>query len=211
MLSVEMLPRKKLEEHFKQYVDDIHSGAMWSVKCYSTFLNLIQEKNFKEVCIYGVGFGTHAEFLLKNTNLKNLRLADRMDGTEPNVFTSAVNNLEPKIPGQQFEEVIGLVDGLLAPYSSRYVWYKKSYNDLSEIIDGSLNCIFIDTYYNPADIEKIYLALIFKIAPGGMLISDGYSNPSEKAAVDAFCKKYSKTLTFYEIPSAGYQLYCINV
>ncbi len=203
-----------VEGHYKNYLIQTTREESWPCQYYGVFLNVIREKKYKNIALCGMGFGTHASYLLLNMDtLSDLRIIDPMNGNQTNVFVDAIKSLIPKTPDDQFVEMTGLISKLLERYNGRYIWYKKMYNEItnSEIPNGSLDAVFVDMYLEYADTLAALNFWFFKITPGGCIMGEGYWDEDVARAVNEFVGKVGKTLEFICKPGTTYKVYCIRM
>lgn len=179
----------KLCDFYKQTVfDNDNYICGWSTIYYGVLSKVINDYDFKKVAEVGIGYGSHAKQMLKNTNLKHLYLIDPIKEYPNDGFCSDIMAREPEIPGNNFNELHNLILNELKPWDHRFTLFRKCSTDITqdEIPDGSLDCVFIDGAH---DFHNVYMDLNFwwkKIRVGGQLLGDDYWMEGVKKAVDIF-------------------------
>jgi hypothetical protein len=118
----------------------------WAVLYYGVLSKVINDNNFKKVAEVGIGYGTHAKYLLKTTNLDRLYLIDPTRYYPNDGFATDIMNCKPEIPNNNFNELCDLIKNELNPWKDRYTWFRVGSLDVTtdQIPDSSLDCVFID-------------------------------------------------------------------
>lgn len=200
-----------LRDFYKETVynnDNYING--WSVIYYGVLSKVINVNNFKRVAEVGIGYGTHAKNMLKNTNLTYLYLVDPIKEYPNDGFCSDIMSKEPEIPGNNFNELHDLILTELQPWNDRFTLFRKCSTSITpdEIPDGSLDCVFIDGAH---DFYNVYMDLNFwwkKLRIGGQLLGDDYCMEDVKKAVDTFFSENNIEYDFlYKTPDSDYKIF----
>jgi hypothetical protein len=203
----------KLRDYYKEIVhlNDTETGG-WAPAYYGVFSKVINENNYKIIAEVGIGCGTHAKQILKNTNIDKLFLIDPMKMYDPNdLFVSNIMSKTPEIPGENFNELFNLINEELSPWKNKYTWHRcESTKVTNEMIpDEYLDCVFIDAdhSYN-AVLEDLHFWWN-KVKLNGQLLGDDYYMPQVARAVHDFCKEKNINLEFLEKNNTKYKIYRI--
>jgi hypothetical protein len=179
-----------LKDFYKNVVhmNDNKTGG-WAPYYYGVFSNIIKENNYKNIAEVGIGYGTHAKYILNNNpNINKLYLIDPVCYYPNDGFTDDIMSKEPEQVGNNFNELYGLIRNELEPWGNKYVFFRnKSLEITSEQIpDESLDAVFIDGAH---DYDNVFADLKFwikKIRKGGQMLGDDYVMSDVKRAVDDF-------------------------
>jgi hypothetical protein len=163
----------------------------------------------KIVAEIGIGYGTHAKDLLKNTNLDKLYLIDPMQFYPNDQFATEIMSKIPDIPKNNFNELFDLINNNLVLYNSRYIWYRKPSLSITEdeIANESLDCIFIDGDHS---YSAVYADLQFwwkKLKKGGHMLGDDYWMSDVEKAVTEFSNTININPDFLTLPNNTYKIY----
>jgi hypothetical protein len=200
----------KLSDFYRQTVDLNDSGqGGWSSIYYGVLSRVINENGYKNVAEVGIGYGTHAKQLLKETSVSNLILVDPMVYYPNDGFAEDVMKQTPEIPGNNFEEFAGLIRKELSPWEGRYTWLRVPSLAVTQeqIPDGSLDCIFIDGDHS---YDAVLADLSFwwkKLRVGGQLLGDDYWMPTVSSAVEHFAKRNLLRYDFLYRHGSTYKIY----
>lgn len=203
----------KLFDYYKEIVfcnDNFIINKSWAAIYYGVFSKVINDNNFKNVAEIGVGYGTHAKQILKNTNLTKLYLIDPMKDYPNDAFSSDIMSKEAEIEGNNFNELYSLILAELQPWNDKITFLRKCSTDVTadEIPDYSLDCIFIDGAH---DFYNVYKDLNFwwkKLRVGGQLLGDDYWQDGVKMAVDKFFNENNIEYDFlYKDNESTYKIY----
>ena len=82
----------------------------WSILYYGVFTNIINQNNYKVIAEVGIGYGTHAKHILKNTDIDRLYLVDPVKQYENDFFSDDIMSKEPELEGNNFNELFGLIN-----------------------------------------------------------------------------------------------------
>ena len=128
---------------------------------------------------------------------------------ENDLFATDIMSATPIIPGNNFNELHGLINDYLSEYKDRYTWFRNESLAIqdSQIADESLDCIFIDGdhTYNAvfADLEFWWK----KLRVGGQILGDDYWMASVSSAVKDFSKKYNLRGDLLKKEGTNYSIY----
>jgi hypothetical protein len=188
--------------------NDSHTGG-WAPYYYGVMTKIINDNNYKIVAEVGVGYGTHAKCLLKNTNLERLYLIDPMQYYSDEGFANSIMQAKPKIRGNNFNELYDLVNQELAPWKDKYTWFRVPSQAITniQIPEKSLDCVFLDA---ETSYEAVFEDLEFwwaKLRVGGQLLGDDYWIKDVSRAVNEFATKNNLTLEFLSAPGKDYKIY----
>ena len=128
---------------------------------------------------------------------------------ENDLFATDIMAATPVIPGNNFNELYGLINDYLSEYSERYTWFRNESLAIqdNQIADETLDCIFIDGdhTYNAvfADLEFWWK----KLRVGGQILGDDYWMESVSSAVKDFSKKYNLHGDLLKKEGTNYSIY----
>lgn len=206
----------KLKDFYKQSVDlneqvDGTGNRIggWASMHYGIFSKIINENNYKKIAEIGVGYGTHAKYILNECkNIEQLYLVDPMINYPNDYFALDIMNQEAEIPGNNFNELYELINDYLSPYQN-YTWYRKKSLEITdtEIPNASLDAIFIDGAH---DYDNVLADLLFwskKIKPGGQILGDDFWIDDIKRAVDFFSTSTHMVYDLLRLPHKEYYIY----
>jgi len=199
-----------LKDYYRQTVDenDAQTGG-WATFYYGVFSQIINDYNYKVAAEVGIGYGTHAKQLLKNTNLAMLYLVDPMKFYPNDGFAKDIMAQTPVIPGNQFNELHDLINLELAPYANRFMWFRKeslqTTND--DIPNNILDCVFIDGDHSYAAVLADLQFWWEKVRHGGQVLGDDYWMEEVARAVHDFAEQKGLTVDFLSRPGTNYKIY----
>ena len=137
----------KLAEFYKNTVamNEAQTGG-WSALYYGVLTKVVQENNFKSLVEVGIGYGTHAKYLLQTTDLERLVLVDPMKYYPNDGFAEDIISTIPSQPGKHFDEMYDLIRQELSPWNGRYVWHRVESLRITneQVPDESVDCVFVD-------------------------------------------------------------------
>jgi SAM-dependent methyltransferase len=200
----------KLKDYYRNVVDinDSLKGG-WAKNYYGIFSKVIEENNYKKAAEIGIGYGTHAKSIIKNTNLEKLYLIDPMRFYENDLFATDVISQEADIPGNNFNELYALIQEELLPWEDKLVFIRKPSLEVSveDIPDESLDCIFIDGDHK---YKAVLADLNFwwkKLRHGGQILGDDWwINDVQKAVID-FSLNIQVPFDLLNKPDETYKIY----
>lgn len=170
----------------------------WSLY-YPVTCDIIKKFNLKIGAEIGVAFGTHSEFILKNTNVEKLICVD------PFKEYWELTDLKQA----HWDLIFAYVIHLLEPFKQRAELLRMTSQEAAQIIhDNSLDFVFIDGDHSYENV-KLDLDLWFKkIRPGGILVGDDYQQTwGVRPAVNEFCKIKKLVLNIIPVPGIVYERY----
>lgn len=181
----------------------------WARNYYGIFSDIINKYNYKNAAEVGIGYGTHAKQILKETTLDKLYLIDPMKFYPNDDFARDVMNTTPTITGNQFDDLYLSINNYLKDYNTRYTWFRKESTHIldDEIMDKSLDCVFIDGNH---EYEYVFNDLQFwykKVRDGGQILGDDYCMSDVCAAVHDFEVVINKKADFLTLPNNSYKIY----
>jgi len=180
----------KLKDFYKNVVhmNENNTGG-WAPNYYGVFSDIIEQNNYKIIAEVGIGYRTHAKYILKNNpNIKKLYLIDPVCYYPNDAFTSDIISKEPEQDGNNFNELYDLIRNELNPWDDKYIFFRNKSLDITsdQIPDESLDAVFLDgahDYYNVFADLKFWIK---KIRKGGQILGDDYIMGDVKRAVDDF-------------------------
>lgn len=201
-----------LEDYYKDYAhkDETTNTWGWRYYHYGTTTNIVNDFNYKTVVEVGIGYGLHAKELLKNARLEKLYLVDPMKYYPGDGFATDIMNRTPKIPNNQFNELYELINKELAPWSSKYTWFRKESVTITneEIPDESIDCVFIDGDHSYQAVRQDLRFWWKKVKKGGVLLGDDYWMGDVARAVHEFSTENNLLLSFAKNPAkADYKVF----
>jgi hypothetical protein len=187
--------------------DEMRSG--WATLYYGVFSKVINDNNYKTVAEVGIGFGTHAKYVLKTTNVDKLYLVDPTTYYPNDGFPDSIMKCKPEVPDNHFNELYDLIKNELKPWEERYTWFRVPSLEVTndQIADGSLDCVFIDADHSYDAVKSDLPFWWKKIRIGGKLLGDDYWMESVAKAVDEFAKDINLTTEFLTAEGKTYQIY----
>lgn len=200
----------KLKDFYNSTVNlnDNERGG-WATCYYGVFSNVINENNYKNIAEVGIGYGTHAKQILKNTNINKLYLIDPMCYYPNDGFADDIMSKEPEIPGNNFNEMYELINNELKEWKDKYIWFRKPSLEITnnEIEDESLDCIFVDGDHSYNAVINDLKFWWKKLKKGGQLLGDDYWMSDVSRAVHDFSTEYNLTPTFRNKQNTTYNIY----
>jgi hypothetical protein len=185
----------KMDKYYNDLIEIYNRGEGWNSFYYGVFSTVINENNYKNVAEIGIGYGFHAEEILKNTNIKQLYLVDPMKMYESEKLSGFAYDVETN---GGFEELVKKIINHLKLFKNKYTWFRKPSVEIfeSEIPNGSLDAVFLDGDHTYEAVKQDLPFWWKKIRTGGRLLGDDYFMPSVKQAVDEFASNNNLELTF---------------
>lgn len=201
----------KLKDFYSEIVynnDNFIAG--WSKLYYGVFSKVIEENNYKKIAEVGIGYGTHAKFILKNnTNIEHLYLIDPMKYYLNDGFAEDIISKEPEIPGNNFNELYDLINLELNNWKEKYTWFRTESLSVTndQIKDGSLDCIFIDGDHSYEAVIKDLSFWWKKLKFGGQLLGDDYWMYEVAQAVQKFANENNLSYDLLNRDDSNYKIY----
>jgi hypothetical protein len=200
----------KLVDFYNSTVAINDAGGGWAGCHYGIFTKIIADNNYTKVAEIGIGYGTHAKFILKNNpTLQRLYLIDPMVEYPNDGFSSDVMNQEATIPGNNFNEFYDLIKNELREFEERYTWFRVPSIAVtnSQINDGALDAVFVDADHSYAAARADLDFWWKKIRVGGQLLGDDYWMANVSRAVNDFSKSINVSYDFLTLPNNDYKIY----
>jgi hypothetical protein len=202
-----------LKQYYRKAVDN--NDAMihgWATFYYGVFSKVINDNNYKVVAEVGIGYGTHAKHVLKNTTVDKLLLVDPMKYYSNDQFADAIMSYTSETPNNNFNEMYDLINNELSTWKDRYTWFRVGSLDVTneQIADGSLDCVFIDGDHSYDAVKKDLPFWWKKIRLGGKMLGDDYWMESVSRAVDEFSNENNISIEFLTAEGKSYKIYCFS-
>jgi hypothetical protein len=183
--------------------------AGWSILYYGVFSDIINSNNYKNIAEVGIGYGSHAKHILKNTNIDRLYLVDPVKQYNNDFFSDDIMNKEPEVPGNNFNELYALINEELSFKKEIIIFLRKESITVTneEIPDESLDCVFIDANH---EYQHVLNDLNFwwrKIRTGGQMLGDDFYMNDVKNAVDTFSKETNLSYDLLQKEGTDYKIY----
>jgi hypothetical protein len=200
----------KLYDYYQNTVEENESmTGGWAPNYYGIFSYVINENHYKNVAEVGIGYGTHAKYILRTTQIDRLYLIDPTQYYPNDIFADDIMSTVPDVTGNHFNELYGLINNYLDEYRDKYIWYRTESLSITndQIKDESLDCIFIDgdhTY------DAVLADLTFwwkKLRVGGQILGDDYSMESVSNAVNVFAEQNGLTYDILCKEETQYPIY----
>jgi len=206
----------KLKDYYKQSVDmneRVDEGGNridgWASMHYGVFSKIVNDNNYKKIAEIGVGYGTHAKYILEHCkDIEQLYLVDPMVNYPNDYFAIDIMNQEAEISGNNFNELYVLINDYLSAHQN-YIWFRKKSLEVTEaeIANASLDAVFIDGAH---DYDNVLADLFFwskKIKPGGQILGDDFWIGDIKRAVDFFSTSTTISYDLLRLPHKEYYIY----
>ena len=183
-------------DEFYEYSKNLNINEIggWAPCYYGVYSHIIKEYNYKNVSELGVGYGTHARYvLLNNPEIESLTLIDPMKEYENDAFADDIKRQNSVLNINNFDRIFQLINNDLSKISNKYKWIRKESKLITDedLPNNSLDCIFIDGdhSYNAVinDLELYWK----KIRIGGQILGDDYNMLDVSNAVNDFSNKYN--------------------
>jgi len=200
----------KLSDYYNETVrkNDEQIGG-WSTLYYGALTKIINDNNYKNVAEIGIGYGTHAKYILKTTDISNLILVDPTKYYPNDGFANDIMNQTPEIPGNHFNELYDLINKELSPWKNRFTWYRTESLTITDeqIPNNSLDCVFVDGDHSYEAVSKDLEFWWKKVRSGGQLLGDDYWMADVSNAVNEFAKLHNLKLDFVYKDGSDYKIY----
>ena len=202
---------ESLAGFYRRIVDlnDSQTGG-WGSLYYGVFTKIINDNNYKIAAEVGIGYGTHAKYVLKTTNLDKLYLIDPMQYYPNDLFSEQIMNCVPKQPKNNFNEFHDLIQQELSPWAKKFTWYREASLNITnqQIPDGHLDCVFVDGDHSYEAVKKDLPFWWKKVRAGGRMLGDDYWMDGVARAVNEFAKDHNLTPEFLTAPGKDYKIFC---
>jgi len=200
----------KLVDFYNETVkkNDEQTGG-WGSIYYGVLTRLINDNNYKKVAEIGIGYGTHAKYILKTTSVDQLVLVDPTKYYLNDGFADDIMNKKANIPGNNFNELYDLIKNELSPWNDRYTWFRKESLTITqdEVPDESLDCVFVDGDHSYNAVVKDLPFWWKKIRSGGQLLGDDYWMPEVAKAVHEFANSHNLQVNFLYKDGSNYKIF----
>ncbi len=201
----------KLADYYRNTVDinDSLKGG-WSIYYYGVFSKVINENNYKKIVEVGIGYGTHAKYILKNNDtIEKLYLVDPTKFYPNDGFASDIMKQEPIIPGNNFNELYDLIKQELSPWENKVTWFRTESLSITneQIPNDSIDCIFIDGDHSYKAVLNDLRFWWNKLRVGGQMLGDDYWMPEVERAVKEFSSEYKIKFDLLTNPGATYKIF----
>lgn len=201
----------KLQTHYKNSVakNDAMIGG-WAPSYYGVFSAIIKENGYRNVAEVGIGYGTHAKYILKNDDIDCLHLIDPMVYYPNDAFSDEIASCETHTPGvKPFDELHDLIKEELEPWSNKYVWHRTESLKVtdSQIPDGSLDCVFVDGDHSYDAVKQDLPFWWRKIRVGGQMLGDDYWMEDVKRAVKEFSENNGVKFQLLQKENTNYPIF----
>jgi hypothetical protein len=187
--------------------DSMHAG--WASYYYGVFSKVINDNQYTRVAEVGIGYGTHAKYVLKTTNVDMLYLIDPMQYYPNDAFVEDIMTRTPIVPENQFNEMYDLICEELKPWSVRYTWFRVPSLSITndQIPEGYLDCVFVDGDHSYEAVKKDLAFWWAKIRVGGQMLGDDYWIPDVARAVHEFATENKVPLEFLSAEGKNYLIF----
>jgi hypothetical protein len=201
----------KLTQFYRNTVDlnDSMTGG-WSKCYYGVFTDVINQNDYKNIAEIGIGYGTHAKYILKNNqNINRLYLVDPTKFYENDGFADDIMKQEPEIPGNNFNELYQLITDELNPWKDKYTWFRTESLSITneQVPDESLDCIFIDGDHSYKAVLNDLTFWWKKLKTGGQMLGDDYWMQGVADAVNEFARNHKLSFDFLTTQTSDYKIY----
>jgi hypothetical protein len=204
---------QSLSNYYRSTVtkNDTFTGG-WAPTYYGVFTKVINDNNYKKVAEVGIGYGTHAKYVLKTTGVERLYLIDPMQFYPNDQFAEDIMKCKPVIPNNQFNEMHQLIQQELSPWKDRFTWFRTRSLDITneQIADGELDCVFIDGDHSYDAVKRDLPFWWKKVREGGMMLGDDIHMEDVARAVNEFSLENNLRINFLSRDDCTYQIFCFK-
>lgn len=164
----------------------------WEGIYYGVFSKLINEENFKVCAEVGIGYGFHADEILKNTNIDKLYLIDPCKYYRGDAFPEIIQR------NGGFDALFRKINHRLSSHKNRYEWFRKGSLEITNenIADESLDAVFIDGDHRYDAVKKDLSFWWKKVKEGGQMLGDDFWMADVKRAVTEFAQENNLEFDF---------------
>jgi len=202
-----------LAHFYRRSVDknDSQTGG-WGSLYYGVFTKIINENNYKKVAEVGVGYGTHAKYVLKTTNVDKLYLIDPMQYYPNDQFTDDIIRCQSVIPNNHFNEFYELIQQELSQWKNRFTWFRTKSLEITnaQIADGELDAVFVDGDHSYEAVKHDLPFWWKKVRHGGHMLGDDYWMPDVARAVNEFAKDINLVPEFLTVDGKDYKIFAFK-
>jgi SAM-dependent methyltransferase len=200
----------KLVDYYNETVkQNDEQTAGWGSIYYGVLTKVINDNNYKNVAEVGIGYGTHAKYVLKTTSVSNLILVDPTKYYPNDGFATDIMSKTPEVAGNNFNELYDLINKELSPWKERYTWFRTESLNVTEeqVPNESLDCVFVDGDHSYEAVSKDLMFWWQKVRPGGQLLGDDYWMSDVAKAVHEFAEAYKLKLDFLYKTGSDYKIF----
>jgi len=200
----------KLVDYYNQTVkQNDEQTAGWATLYYGVLTKVINDNNFKNVAEVGIGYGTHAKYVLKTTSVSNLILVDPTKYYPNDGFATDIMSKTPEVVGNNFNELYNLINKELSPWKERYTWFRTESLNITEeqVPNESLDCVFVDGDHSYEAVSKDLDFWWQKVRSGGQLLGDDYWMTDVAKAVHEFADSHNLKLDFLYKDGSDYKIF----
>jgi len=202
-----------LTDYYRRVVDANEAQTSgWSTLYYGVFSKVINENNYKTVAEVGIGYGTHAKYVLKTTKVDKLYLVDPTQYYPNDGFAEDIMKCKPKIPNNQFNELYELIQQELSPWKDRVTWFRTMSLNITndQIADEELDCVFVDGDHSYEAVKKDLPFWWKKVRSGGRMLGDDYWMDGVARAVKEFAQENNLVPEFLTADGKDYKIYAFK-
>jgi hypothetical protein len=199
-----------LSDYYRQTVKENEDGKGWAQYYYGVFSKVIADNNYKVVAEVGIGYGTHAKYILNHSStLERLYLIDPVQFYPNDRFATDIMGQTPIIPGNNFNELFELIHQELTPLGNRHTMFRVPSLAItnSQIADSTLDAVFVDGDHSYAAIRADLEFWWKKIRVGGQMLGDDFWMPDVAQAVNEFSVKYNVPYDLLTLPNNDYKIF----
>lgn len=197
--------------HFYRRIVDLNDSQVggWGSLYYGVFTKIINDNNYKKVAEVGIGYGTHAKYILKTTQVDKLYLIDPMVYYPNDLFADDIMRCQSVIPNNHFNEFHDLIQQELSPWKSRFTWFRTQSLNVtqSQIADGELDCVFVDGDHSYEAVKNDLRFWWTKVRAGGHMLGDDYWMDGVACAVHEFAIEYNLVPEFLTAEGKDYKIF----
>jgi hypothetical protein len=181
----------------------------WATFYYGVLTKVINHNNYKNVAEVGIGYGTHAKYVLKTTSVSNLILVDPMKYYPNDGFATDIMSKIPEVVGNNFNELYDLIKKELSLWNDRYTWFRTESLNITEkqVPNESLDCVFIDGDHSYEAVRKDLDFWWQKVRSGGQLLGDDYWMVDVAKAVHEFAEAHNLKVDFLYKDGTDYKIF----
>lgn len=200
----------KLVDYYNETVkkNDDQTGG-WATFYYGVLTKVINDNNYKNVAEVGIGYGTHAKYVLKTTSVSNLILVDPMKYYPNDGFATDIMSKIPEVVGNNFNELYDLINKELSLWNDRYTWFRTESLNITEnqVPNESLDCVFVDGDHSYEAVRKDLEFWWQKVRSGGQLLGDDYWMVDVAKAVHEFAEAHNLKVDFLYKDGTDYKIF----
>lgn len=199
-----------LSDYYSNTVNLNETGKGWDQFYYGIFTKVIADNNYKVVAEVGIGYGTHAKYILKhNPTVERLYLIDPVQFYPNDGFATDIMKQTPVVPGNNFNELYDLINQELAPFGNRHTLFRVKSLEVTndQIADGALDAVFVDGDHSYAAIHADLEFWWKKVRVGGQMLGDDFWMSDVAKAVNEFSVKYNVQYDLLTLPNNDYKIF----